>query len=451
MAKIIKIKEGLNLNLKGKASENMLSSAKKTDNFAVVPTDFVGFLPKVLVKAGDKVRVGDALMSHKTFPNMLLTSPVSGEVVAVNRGEKRKVLNIEIKADANQDYKEFDTNNLNAKSSAEILDLLLSSGMFAFFRQRPFDRVANPNLAPRDIFVTANFTAPLAPKFSFIAKGEEANIQLALNALKKLTSGKVYFGVEAGYSHTYEGVEQVEIHGAHPAGLVGTLINKTAPINKDETVWTLKATDLLVIGRFLKTGKVDFKRLVAITGSEAKETGYLELLPGEKFADTLSSILNNTGKNLRSIDGDVFTGTKFDANHDRVSLQTDQITIIPEGDDVHEIFGWAMPGLSKFSMSRSYFSWLMPKSKEYVLDARIKGGKRAMIMSNELSKVFAIDTYPEFLLKSIIAYNIPDMENRGIYEVAPEDFALCEFVDTSKMPLQEIVRNGLDLLYKEMN
>ena len=393
---------------------------------------------------------GDALLCHKGAPELCLTSPVSGEVIAVNRGAKRKVLSVEVRPDATTEYKSFATAGVEKMQRSEVLALLLESGMFSFFKQRPYDRLANPLTEPRDIFVTANFTAPLAPRFSYLAQGHEDELQLALTALTKLTTGKVYLGVAPGELTGVTGVERVEVRGPHPAGLVGTLINHTAPINKEETVWTLKASDLLVIGRFLKTGKVDFSRTIALTGSEAKETGYLTVLPGARFTEALAGRLGKKGEHERIIEGDVFSGIKVDEEHDRMSYSIDQITIIPEGDDVHEVFGWALPRLNQYSHSRSYFSWLMPK-KEYVLDARVKGGRRAMIMSGEYDRVFPMDIYPEFLLKSIIAFNINDMEARGIYEVAPEDFSVCEFVDTSKIPLQQIVRQGLDELYKEMN
>lgn len=451
MPNIITIKKGLTLNLKGKAAETLLAAAKRTESYAVVPDDYIGFVPKVIVHPGDKVLAGDALMYHKAAPELRLTSPVSGEVVAIHRGAKRKVLSVEVRPDATTEYKSFATAGVEKMQRSEVLALLLESGMFSFFKQRPYDRLANPTTEPRDIFVTANFTAPLAPNFSYLAQGREDELQLALTALTKLTSGKVYLGVATGELTGVTGVERVEVRGPHPAGLVGTLINHTAPINKEETVWTLKASDLLVIGRFLKTGKADFSRTIALTGSEAKETGYVTVLPGARFSEALEGRLGKKGEHERIIEGDVFSGIKVDEEHERMSFGIDQITIIPEGDDVHEVFGWAMPRLNQFSYSRSYFSWLMPKSKEYVLDARVKGGRRAMIMSGEYDRVFPMDIYPEFLLKSIIAFNINDMEARGIYEVAPEDFAVCEFVDTSKIPLQQIVRQGLDELYKEMN
>lgn len=449
MAKTISIKRGLALNLKGKAPLEHLGRAERGTTYAIVPDDYVGLMPKVAVQLGDKVQAGSPILYHKVSPELKLTSPVSGEVVAINRGAKRKVLSIEIKPDAETSYRTFDTSG--AQSAEGILSLLLESGLFAFVKQRPYDRLANPAIAPRDIFVTANLTAPLAPDFDFLLTGRESELQAGLSALSKLTSGKVYLSVGAGKLPNVQDVERVEVLGPHPAGLVGTLIAYTKPINKDEVVWTLKATDVLVIGRLLLTGRVDYTRTIALTGSNAKRLGYIDVLPGVRFAEAFGEGLGQCGEHERVIDGDVLTGVQVNDEHQFVSYQCDQITVIPEGDDVHEMFGWALPGFGKFSMSRSFFSWLAPKSKEYVLDARLQGGVRAMIMSGEYDKVFPLDIYPEYLLKSIIAFNITDMENRGIYEVAPEDFALCEFVDTSKMPLQSIVRQGLDELYREMN
>lgn len=449
MASVISVKKGLSLNLKGKAPEQHLGQAHCGSTYAIVPQDYVGFVPKLCVTVGDKVEVGSPIMYHKASPELKLTSPVAGEVVAINRGAKRKILSVEIKPSAEQNYKSFATSGLSSREG--VLEALLESGLFAFFRQRPYDRIADPKVAPRDIFVTGHFTAPLAPDFKYLVKGREEELQLALSALARLTNGKVYLGLESGVLTNLKDVERVEVQGPHPAGLVGTLINHIKPINKEEVVWTLKATDLLVIGRFLKTGRVDFTRTIALTGSDSKQHGYIDILPGVRFSEAFPQGLAVKSEHERVIEGDVLTGVQVNAEHEFVGYAIDQITVIPEGDDVHDLFGWALPGFGKFSMSRTFFSWLAPKSREYTLDARLQGGERAMIMSGEYDKVFPLDIYPEYLLKSIIAFNINDMEARGIYEVAPEDFALCEFVCTSKMPLQQIVRDGLDELYKEMN
>ena len=322
--------------------------------------------------------------------------------------------------------------------------------MWPFIKQRPYDIVASPAEAPRDIFVSAFYSAPLAPNFDFIVKGQEADFQTGLDALTKLTAGKVYVGLRKGSAISVKGVETVEFEGPHPAGNVGVQINNVKPVNKGETVWVINPDDVILIGRLFNKGIADFTRLVVITGSETTERGYIKAIAGCTIDSLIAGKVLQGGNNIRIISGNVLTGTKVQ-NDSYLGAYDNQITVIPEGDDNNEFFGWATPGFGKYSVSHSFPTWLAGKNKEYVIDARIKGGKRAMIMSNEYDSVFPMDIMPEYLLKAIIAFDIDKMENLGIYEVAPEDFALCEFVDTSKIELQKIVRNGLNLLYKEMN
>ena len=448
MANVITIKKGLDINLKGKAPEVMLNSGKSA-TYAIVPDYYSGITPKVVVRPGDKVKAGSALMIDKNRPEIKFVSPVSGEVAAVNRGEKRKVLSIVVTPDAQNDYEEFGKKSVASLKAEEIKEELLNAGMWPFIKQRPYDIVASPKDSPRDIFVTAFNSAPLAPNFDFLVKGQEVDLQTGLDALAKLTSGKVYVGVKKGSSVKANGVEVVEFEGPHPAGNVGVQINHIKPVNKGEVVWTVNATDVILMGRLFNKGVADFTRLVAITGSETTEQGYVKAIAGCTIESLVAGKVKS-GEHVRIISGNVLTGTKV-GMADYLGAYDCQITVIPEGDDVNEFFGWAVPGFGKYSVSHSYLTWLTGKGKEYVLDARIKGGQRAMIMSNEYDKVFPMDIMPEYLLKAIITFDIDKMENLGIYEVAPEDFALCEFVDTSKIELQQIVRNGLNLLYKEMN
>ena len=448
MANVIKIKKGLDINLKGKASEVLLNGGK-SETYAIVPDFYSGVLPKVVAKVGDKVKAGSVLMIDKNRPEIKFVSPVSGEVTAVNRGAKRKVLSIVVTPDAQIEYEEFGKKNVASLKGDEVKEAMLNAGMWPFVMQRPYDIVATPGETPRDIFVSAFYSAPLAPDFNYLVKGQEADFQTGLDALAKLTTGKVYVGIRKGSAvQQVKGVELVEIEGPHPAANASVLINHTKPINKGETVWTVDPANVIIIGRLFNKGIADFSRKVVITGSETKEQGYVQAISG----CTIKSLVGGrvaTNAHVRIISGNVLTGTKV-SMEDYLGAYDNQITVIPEGDETHEFLGFAMPRTDQYSMSHSYFSWLMGK-KEYVLDARIKGGKRAMIMSNEYDKVFPLDIYPEYLLKAIIAFDIDKMENLGIYEVAPEDFALCEFVDTSKIELQKIVRDGLILLYKEMN
>jgi len=449
MANVIKIKKGLDINLKGKASDVLLTG-KVSDSYAIVPDSFNGINPKVIAKVGDKVKAGSVLMIDKNRPEVKFVSPVSGEVTAVNRGEKRKVLSIVVKPDAKIEYEDFGMKKLSSLQADELKEVLLNMGLWPFIKQRPYDIVANPSDTPRDIFVSTFYSAPLAPNFEFIVKGQETDFQTGLDALTKLTSGKVYVGVRKGSSLKMNGVEITEVEGPHPAGNVGVLINHLKPVNKGEVVWTINPDDVILIGRFLNKGIADFTRLVAITGSETTERGYIKTIAGCTIKSLVDGKILEGGKHLRIISGNVLSGHKV-SKDDYLYAYDNQITVIPEGDETDELLGWAMPGFGKYSMSRTYFTWLFGRNKEYVIDARIRGGKRAMIVSNEYDKVFPMDIMPEFLLKAIITFDIDKMENLGIYEVAPEDFALCEFVDTSKIEIQKIVRNGLNLLYKEMN
>lgn len=449
MANVIKIKKGLDINLKGKASDVLLTG-RKSDSYAIIPDSYNGIIPKVIAKVGDKVKAGSVLMTDKNRSEIKFVSPVSGEVTAVNRGEKRKVLSIIVKPDAELEYIEFGKKNVSSLKAEEIKEAILEAGIWPFIKQRPYDIVASPSDTPRDIFISTFYSAPLAPNFEYIVKGQESDFQTGLDALAKLTSGKVYVGIKSGSSLKVNGAETVEVEGPHPAGNVGVLINHTKPVNKGEAVWTINPDDVILIGRLFNKGIADFSRLVVITGSETTERGYIKTTVGCTIKSLVEGKILEGKEHIRMISGNVLSGHKV-SKEDYLYAYDNQITVIPEGDEVNEFVGWAMPGFEKYSVSHTYLTWLMGKNKEYVIDARIKGGKRAMIMSNEYDKVFPMDILPEYLLKAIIAFDIDKMENLGIYEVAPEDFALCEFVDTSKIEIQKIVRNGLNLLYKEMN
>lgn len=449
MANVVKLKKGLDINLKGRPV-NVVEEAAVSEYFAIIPDDFHGVVPKVVVKPGEHVDAGTPLMYDKNCPEIQFVSPVSGEIAAINRGERRKVLDITVKADTEQIYVEFGKKNVKDLTGEQIKDLLLQAGIFPFIKQRPYDVIANPEIKPRDIFVTAWDTAPLAPDFNFVLKGDEINFQTGLDALRKLTSGKVYVGMSASNPISVSNVESVLFEGPHPAGNVGVQIQHIAPINKGDVVWTMSAFDVLFIGRLLNKGIVDFSRIIAVTGSEIKRPLYVRTRLGARIDSILSERVKKANYHQRYISGNVLTGTKVSEN-DYLRAPHSQITVIPEGDDCHELFGWATPGLRKYSVSHAYFTWLFGKKKEYVLDARLNGGERAIIMSGEYDRVFPMNILPEFLIKATIAFDVEKMENLGIYEVAPEDFALCEFVDTSKLEIQKIIRNGLDELMKEMN
>ncbi len=440
MAKVIKLRKGLDINLKGKAALET-TSVKCPGEYALVPDDFTGVKPKVVVKEGDNVLVGDALFVDKLHPEVKFVSPVSGTVSMVERGDRRKLLSIRVKSDGKQTARTFDTKQ-------DTKTLLLESGMFAFLRQRPYDVVANPEDKPKAIFVSGFNSMPLSQDFEYALKGEEKAFQAGISALAKLA--KVHLGVSARQtSSALTGATDCEVtmfDGPAPAGNVGVQINHVDPVNKGEVVWTLGAEEVLFIGRLMATGRVDLTRTVALAGSEVKKPCYAKMLVGQKLSTLLQGQVELSA-GVRIINGNVMTGLKTTADG-YLAAHATEVNVIPEGDHADEFMGWIMPRFGTFSTHRSYFSWLCGK-KEYVFDARVKGGERHMIMSGEYDKVFPMDIYAGYLIKAIITGDIDRQEALGIYEVAPEDFAVAEFVDSSKLELQRIVRQGLDILRKE--
>ena len=447
MAKVVKLKSGLNLCLAGAAAPKVEKTVV-SDTVAIVPDNYHGVVPKVVVKPGDKVQVGTSVMYDKNHPEVQFVSPVSGEVVAVERGERRKVMKIVIKSDGKSDAVVFD----KASSAVEVKELLLRAGMWAYIKQRPYDVIADPTVEPRDIFVTAFDNAPLAPAYAYeMLNGDDAKaLAEGLAALKLLTQGKVYVGVAAGSElNVPAGVEVVAFKGNFPACNAGVQAHNIAPVNKGETIWTLNALDVVVMGRLLLNGRVDMMRTVAVTGSEVATPAYVRALPGTPMADLLAGNIIAGDYTRRVISGNVLTGTNVSLDG-YLGAYHSQVTVIPEGNDTHEFLGWALPGCKALTTSRTFLSRWIP-TRNSKPDARLHGGERAIIMSEEYDRVFPMDILPEYLVKAIIAFDIDRMEQLGIYEVAPEDFAACEFVDTSKLPLQQIVRDGLDALRKEMN
>jgi Na+-transporting NADH:ubiquinone oxidoreductase subunit A len=448
MANVIKLRKGLDINLKGIAAKELVS-VKEPGIYSLVPDDFTGVKPKVVVKEGENVLAGGPLFVDKNHPEVKFVSPVSGVVTSVERGERRKVLNIIVKADEKQQYVELGKMNLAELNAEQVKEALMNAGLFAFFRQRPFDVVPDPTDAPQAIFVSAFDSAPLAPDFELALKGEEANFQTGLNALAKMA--KTYLSISV--KQKSEALTQAKnviltaFDGPHPAGNVGVQINHLAPIAKGNVVWTIGAEAVIFIGRLVNTGRVDLTRTVAVTGSEVLKPAYCKLKVGAQLTEVFKGNVT-TDKDLRYISGNPLTGKKVAADGYLGAFHS-QLTVIPEGDETHEMLGWIMPRFKEYSTSRSYFSWLLGK-KQYKIDARVKGGERHMIMSGEYDAVFPMDIYPEYLVKAIIAGDIDRMEALGIYEVAPEDFALCEFVCSSKVEVQRIVRAGLDMLRAEL-
>ena len=442
---LIKLSKGLDIHLQGKAEEKKIQ-LKSNGKYALMPDDFEGVTPKVVVKEGDKVKAGDALFVNKQYPQVKFASPVSGTVREVVRGERRKVLCIKVDADAQQEYVDFGKRDVSSLDGEQVINALLEAGLFGYINQLPYAVSTNPETKPKAIFVSALRDKPLAADFEFEVKGQEQDFQTGLTALSKIA--KTYLGV--GVNSALKGMKDAEVYvfdGKCPAGNVGVQVNHIDPVNKGEVVWTIgDPSVVLFIGRLFNTGKVDLKRTVALCGSEIKNPAYVDMLVGEELSTLLSNSYD-ASKSVRIINGNVLTG-KPTTKDGFLGAHSSEITVIPEGNDADEMLGWILPRLKQFSVNRSYFSWLLGK-KAYALDARVKGGERHMIMSGEYDKVLPMDIYGEYLIKAIITGDIDRQEALGIYEVAPEDFALAEFVDSSKLELQRIVREGLNILRKE--
>lgn len=449
MSSIIKIKRGLDIKLAGKPIKEL--SQVEISEYALKPTDFIGLSPKPLVQVGDKVKAGTPIFFDKHREDIIITSPVSGSVVEIIRGEKRKMLEIRIKSDGQFSYMDFGVQNLPDISREEVQEKLLKSGVWAYIKQRPYGIIANPKDAPKAIFISAFDSAPLAPDLDFIVEGKSEEFQAGIDVLNKLCLGKIHLNVKAKQtkSPTFLNAKNVTINsfdGPHPAGNVGVQIHKISPINKGEIYWTLDPQAVIIIGKLFLTGKYDAEKIIAIAGSEVKKPHYIKVIAGANIQNIVKG--NVTGGENRYISGNVLTGIKIEENG-YLSFYHNLITVIPEGKQ-HTFLGWLLPRPNIHSFHKTGYSWLMP-NKEYQLDTNLKGGERAFVMTGEMEKVLPLDVLPMQLLKAILIEDIDLMERLGIYEVDEEDFALCEYISTSKIEIQSIIRHGLDLIRKEMS
>ncbi|WP_026775515.1 Na(+)-translocating NADH-quinone reductase subunit A [Polaribacter sp. Hel_I_88] len=448
MSKDIRIKKGLDIKLVGEA-EKTTTDISLSSVYAVKPEDFHGITPKLLAKEGASVKAGQALFYDKNDERILFPSPVSGTVTEVLRGARRKILAIKINADATIEHTDFGVKTPSSMSAEEVKEHLFLGGCWPFVKQRPFDVIANPNQTPKAIFISASNTAPLAPDLSYTLKGRELELKAGLEAISKLTEGKVHVSAGKEEASFFKDVSNIELHtvsGPHPAGNVGTQIAKINPINKGEVVWTLKIEDVVVIGELFLTGRFNLTRTIALTGSKFSKPQYVTAIAGATIADVVAKNAETTG--TRIISGNVLSGKEVKEDG-FLGYYDNQITAIPEGDD-YEFFGWNKPVFNKISTSRALtFSWLTP-NKKYDLDTNTNGEHRAFVVTGSYEEVFPLDIYPMQLLKAFMYKDLDEMEALGGYEVAPEDFALTEFVCVSKQPHQKIIREGLDLMRQEL-
>lgn len=450
MSKDIRIKKGLDIKLKGTAKKEIIN-LPRTAIYAIKPTDFHGITPKMIVKVGHKVQAGDILFYSKENEKIKFAAPVSGKISAITRGAKRRILDIRIEADTIDSFIDFEKKDPSSLNTAEIKEFLSKAGCFPYFIQRPYDIIANPDDSPKAIFISSFSTAPLAIDEAFAMQGMEKDFQTGINAIAKLTEGKVHVAVDRSKTSFFDNTKNATIHrvfGKHPAGNVGVQIAKIDPINQGEKIWTIKPQDVAIIGRLFNTGHYDTSRVIALAGSEVKSPKYFKTKQGVKIDYLYDTYITKPVSDVRIINGDVLSG-KWVRKNNFLSFYNTLVSVIPEGKH-YTFFGWMPFTQNRLkSISRTFFSWLTP-SKEYDLDTNLNGEPRAMVVTGEMEKVFPMDIFPMQLLKATLISDVEKMEELGIYEVAPEDFALIDFVSSSKIEAQEIIREGLDLMIKEV-
>ena len=447
MGQNIKIKRGMDIKLEGAPSLDV-HQANSPATFAVKPTDFKGLVPKMHVKQGDEVQAGDCLFADKKNDKICFTAPVSGEIAEVVRGDRRAILAVKILADSEIAYKSFNTSGFVDKSRDEVVELLLASGLWPFIVQRPYGLLADPSIAPKAIHVSGFDSAPLAADLSISLKGQEDNLKTGFEIIKKLTEGKVHLNVHAtkdsSIYNSLEGVEKTIFSGPHPSGLVGVQINKIDPINKGDIVWTIKPQHVAFIGKFFETGNLDLKQTIVLAGSEIRKPAYYATRLGASVSELLKN--NVASDNVRVISGNVLTGSKI-AQDGYLGYYDNQISLIPEGDHF-EMLGWLLPSYPRPTLSSTFPLFKFFK-KRFKVNTNPHGEHRAYVVTGQYEKVMPMNIMPQQLIKSVMAKDLELMENLGIYEVIEEDMALCEFVCTSKIDVQRVLSEGLELMAEE--
>lgn len=449
MSTITTIKKGLDIKLVGEAEKTITEVQAK--RIALKPTDFIGVFPKLLVKEGDLVKAGTPVFYDKYRDNIVFTSPISGVVSEIKRGAKRKLLEIIIEADAKSESEDFGSADPVKLNKETVTEKLLKSGLWSLIKQRPYSVIAKPDDHPKAIFISGFDNSPLAPDYDFVLHGKGEAFQVGLDAIAQLTKGKVNLNVHTDLTKTKvllnsKNVQVNSFKGKYPSGMVGPQIAAIDPINKGEMVWVVNPQDVLTIGQLFLSGKVNSEKIIAVTGSEVLKPRYIKTSSGACIDDFLRDHVSDAEK--RYISGNPLTGTKVEATG-FLGAYDHQVTVLPEGTD-QRFIGWIMPNLDQYSFYKSMFSWLTP-NKKYKLDTNIKGGERAFVVTGKFEEVFPFDIYPMQLIKATMAEDIDQMEQLGIYEVEAEDFALMEFISTSKIEIQSIMSDGLEFLRKELS
>lgn len=449
---LVRLKQGHDILLEGEAVAKV-ETAAEVSTYAITVSDYLGIspIPKMMVEVGDNVKAGDPLFFDKKRPNIMHTAPVSGEVIDIKRGAKRSIRQVIILADKEMKFKSFKVPNLEKASREDIVQFMLESGSWNFLRQRPYNTTPDPEVLPRDIYISTFDTAPLAPDLNLVVAGREAAFQKGLDVLTKLTAGEVHLGLdgrkESKASAVFTqalGVKKTWFSGKHPAGNVGVQIHNTQPLSSGEVIWTPEVQDVIALGELFLSGKYDTSRVVALTGVELKKGKYIRTYQGARLGELLKD--NIASDNIRIISGDVLSGTKRSAD-DFLGIYDNQVTVVEEGDD-YEMFGWLLPIKPRPSVSGTFPTTFIPGMK-FKADTNTHGEKRAFVVTGLYERMLPMDIYLQHLMKSILIGDLEQMEGLGILELVEEDVALAEFACVSKQPLQSILRDGLDKMRVE--
>ncbi len=442
----INLKKGLDIPIYGKADHSYIKSNKQK-HFAIKPTDFIGVIPKLIVKENDLVKAGSSLFFDKNNPEIFFSSPISGKVVSIKRGLKRVIEEIIILSDEKYIYEDFQCNDIYDRT--KLVKTLLSSGLWPLIRQKPYSTIPNYNDIPKSIFISSFDSSPLAPSYDFILKDYKEDFQFGIDVISRLTKGKLYLNIDSSSDQNnifneITGVVKTIFSGPHPCGNVGVQIHHIEPINKGESVWYINPQDVVTIARLFKTGKVNPLKTIAITGSEVVSPKYIKANIGSSIKELLENNVRESDN--RIISGNILTGKQVDLDG-FIGYYDSQITVLNEGNN-YRLLGWLFPSSNIFSVSPTFLSSFL-RRKKFKFNTNNNGENRPFVVSGQYEKVFPMNIYPVQLIKSILIEDIDKMEELGIYEVSEEDLALCEFVCTSKINVQDIIRRGLNLVKSE--
>ncbi|MDO4570240.1 MAG: Na(+)-translocating NADH-quinone reductase subunit A [Planctomycetia bacterium] len=447
------IRKGLNLPIAGEPAQEV-SEAKAVSKVALLGQDYVGLRPIMAVQPGDKVRIGDVLFTDSKNPGVQFTSPAAGTILSINRGERRAFLSMIIEVASKEEKVSFGAVNekeILSLSREETTQKLVASGLWTAFRTRPYGKIPKLDSSPRALFVTAMDTNPLAADPALIIERERQAFAAGLKVLSRLQIPRTFVchapeamnipGEELGLP----GLEEVSFKGPHPAGLPGTHIHFLAPASRKHTAWYINYQDVIAIGKLFTSGKLDVTRYVSIAGPRASRPRILKTRLGADLDELTKGEMN--GDDNRVVSGSVLNGRKAEAPVAFLGRYHNQVSILEEGDKRY-LFGWVLPGFSKFSFKWVNASRLIP-FKKFNMTSNLHGGHRAIVPIGSFEEMMPLDILPTYLLRSLSYKDLEEAEALGALELEEEDLALCTFVDPGKNDFGSMLRDVLTTIEKE--